>query len=437
MRKTVIIACVYLVILAILSAWIFCGCDAECLSAAATGMEETTSEPDHTPAAAPETTLAETAAAAESGFDEISLVDCVLSIHFDLFDVFRRAPLSFQELVNEEKADSYHTGHIKITGEQLKENELLVTLLDHLNAAGKDNLPTTQATTSDYQYTVWNPLVYYVLSTQKGETLFDAALGWSNRIELSDELALWESVYYNGTAIPYDDLFYLAVAPYLPESWPSPDFTNNNVEEKLKANGTGSFFRDLPIESCTLELSCVKMNNRPAPVTFQELLNASELDEETRKRAEITYLTVPGETLCKNVRFLSMLYYLDMYSLTPGALAWDESDPSNSAAFTGWPVSCMILKSRDGDHLIEIVQEYNRTSEIASTLIYCNGVEMECTRYNRVLLDCFEEYMQGNHKYPIIESAGAIGDDSTARGNGGGSPRENGDGSPETQGDGP
>lgn len=179
----------------------------------------------------------------------------------------------------------------------------------------------------------------------------------------------------------------------LPGEWTVPDFKD-----------------EIDLEHCTLSIVYDNRQGYYATLpllddyirVFQYYTKYPELLEEregllvnTGAGVTLRYVAVPGKILMENQEFLRMLDYMNSHSLYPISRPLSDTQyPFTPVDPSILPEKLIILCSKDGEHVIDIVQEY--------AMIYCNGTEMDCTAENRILLDCFEPYLLES-SYPVIE----------------------------------
>ena len=120
------------------------------------------------------------------------LEDCTLTIYFLNGRIWWRISPTLEEILSEEDVG---VSHVTVPGTELKENEQFLALLEMLDG---QELPPVQDITNYWDIL---PKVYYSLTDQDGERLFDVGMGGG--------------IYFNGEKIPYDELFGLCVEPYM------------------------------------------------------------------------------------------------------------------------------------------------------------------------------------------------------------------------------
>ncbi len=132
------------------------------------------------------------------------LEDCTLTIYFLNGRIWWRISPTLEEILSEEDVG---VSHVTVSGSELKENEQFLALLEMLDG---QELPPVQDITNYWDIL---PKIYYSLTDQDGERLFDVGICWDNFSD--DDTGTTETVYFNGEKIPYDELFGLCVEPYM------------------------------------------------------------------------------------------------------------------------------------------------------------------------------------------------------------------------------
>ncbi len=134
------------------------------------------------------------------------LEDCTLTIQYDDPHIYRRRPLTLRDYY-ENARKGYVDDHIyytTVSGTKVKENPKFLALLKMLDRNG---LPPVQDITNYW----WDlrPHIYYTLTDQDGEMLFDVSIGWG--IYLNGERIT------DGELLRSSTLFRSGVKPYLTE----------------------------------------------------------------------------------------------------------------------------------------------------------------------------------------------------------------------------
>ncbi len=141
----------------------------------------------------------------QSVLGEARLEDCTLTIHYDYEGVYRFLALSYTDLLDE---DTMFTFHVSVPGSELVENKQFLELIEFLDAK---TLPPVQETAPESAAQML-PTVYYILTNQDGEKLFEVGIGWDNIGNVA-----MNSVYFNFEKIPFNVRFYYSVEPYMTE----------------------------------------------------------------------------------------------------------------------------------------------------------------------------------------------------------------------------
>ena len=125
------------------------------------------------------------------------LEDCTLTVHYIKRNVCILVPYSLRDFLEEDQrfGERLFLYHVTVPGTELKENEQFLALLEMLDG---QELPPVQDITNYWDIL---PKIYYSLTDQDGERLFDVGMGGG--------------IYFNGEKIPYDELFGLCVEPYM------------------------------------------------------------------------------------------------------------------------------------------------------------------------------------------------------------------------------
>ncbi len=137
------------------------------------------------------------------------LEDCTLTVHYIKRNVCYLVPYSLRDFLEEDQrfGERLFLYHVTVPGTELKENEQFLALLEMLDG---QELPPVQDITNYWDIL---PKIYYSLTDQDGERLFDVGICWDNFSD--DDPGTTETVYFNGEKIPYDELFDLCVEPYM------------------------------------------------------------------------------------------------------------------------------------------------------------------------------------------------------------------------------